>query len=917
MIADRFYDFLTRCATTKRVYAVLAVAAALTAVSAILLPRLPIQTSREGMVDKNLPVQKRYLEFTGEFGTQNQLVLLLEGDPETTRAAADEAAAALTRDPAWVRNVFHRIDLAPFRKAGLYYLPEETLTKIAAGLGDYVPLLSGPLAKASLAETLGALESQAKKITPDALNDATKVAEAVRVVDGVLAQWQGYLDSDAPARLDLEKTLLALAAGEGGLGTDADGYLVGDGGRIHILFVQQSKSIDDTEFTIPFMGYCRRTVADVLKDHPGVTAGFTGWPVSIEEEIALIESDLGRITVFTVVVVLALFLVSFRSLKRTILVFIPLVFGLLWNFGLTVFTVGRLNYLTSAFVGILFGMGIDYGVLILRRFDEERASGHEVPEALAHTMRAVGPSVVAGGGTVVVSFLAIGATKQPAFSDLGIIAGTGIFCVVLSTLFVLPGLVALFPPKARHYGTRHTVESPWLHWIATRVLAFPRTIAITALAAALLLFAAVPRVGFDYDLNSLLPKDSETVRVGTKLEESTPFKTQYITLIADTLDQERRLLPLLKAKETVQHVESISSLLPDRQEEKRPLLKPIGDAVGALRVGTPGTAPDVAALRARVAALVERLENAQADLFETGKGEVVKQFDVLLKRLRAIETALDGANAAAREAAFEKDLFALVATTRESAIAMTTAEPVTMDSLDPVLRERFVGTKGRLAIFIFPKDVIWNMPFLDRFLRDAADAARAVYGTTDGDPAERITGFGAVYQTTARLIRRGFSQASWTAGIVVLLVLFLALRKPRAVALATLPLVVAVAGTLGGLGLLGKDLNLASQISLPIMLGAAVDFGIFMTRRWLEPDGANLPRVVGTMGSSVLLAATCAMTGFGSLLLARHRGMNSFGGLLLLAVFLAMVTSQFLIPVVIKALHLDKRVPEPHTAANR
>jgi predicted RND superfamily exporter protein len=248
---------------------------------------------------------------------------------------------------------------------------------------------------------------------------------------------------------------------------------------------------------------------------------------------------------------------------------------------------------------------------------------------------------------------------------------------------------------------------------------------------------------------------------------------------------------------------------------------------------------------------------------------------------------------------------------------MTTAEPVTMDSLDPVLRERFVGTKGRLAIFIFPKDVIWNMPFLDRFLRDAADAARAVYGTTDGDPAERITGFGAVYQTTARLIRRGFSQASWTAGIVVLLVLFLALRKPRAVALATLPLVVAVAGTLGGLGLLGKDLNLASQISLPIMLGAAVDFGIFMTRRWLEPDGANLPRVVGTMGSSVLLAATCAMTGFGSLLLARHRGMNSFGGLLLLAVFLAMVTSQFLIPVVIKALHLDKRVPEPHTAANR
>ena len=311
-------------------------------------------------------------------------------------------------------------------------------------------------------------------------------------------------------------------------------------------------------------------------------------------------------------------------------------------------------------------------------------------------------------------------------------------------------------------------------------------------------------------------------------------------------------------------------------------------------------------------ALAEKLENAQADLFEAGKGDVVKQLDVLVQRIKAIDRALALPEAQKREASFEADLFGLIRQARATALEMVQAPPVTMDSLDPSLRERFVGNKGRLAIFLFPKEPLWNMPFLDRFVAESAQAATEVFGPEEAP--KRLTGFAVVYQTTARMIRKGFAQASWTAGIVVLILLFLAFRRPKNVALATLPLVVAVVGTLGGLGLLHRNLNLASQLALPIMLGAAVDFGIFMTRRWLEPDGADLPRVVGTMGASVLLAASTAMTGFGSLLLARHRGMNSFGGLLFLAVFLAMITAMFAIPVLIRALRLDKRPTTPPDA---
>jgi len=460
MLRDKFYNFLSKCATTSIGWWILGIAAMLTIISAFLMPRLPILTTREGMVDSRIPQQKRYLEFSSDFGAQNQLIIILEGDPAATRSAATDVANELMRDPNWVKNVFYRIDLQKMKQSGLYYLPLDGLKKLDDGLRKYQPLLDRIFRDGTWAGVLTAAETEAAKLSQTAFADKKTVKDGFEIVDRFLAEWQKFLETPETAKLDLgERTLGEMAAQFSDSRTDEQGFLIGDQGRMKILFVQQSRSIDDTEYVVPLMKYARRTTARVLQKHPGVTAGFTGWPVSIEEEIGLIKGDIAMVAIIAPFVIFLIVWAAARSFHRTLLMFVPVALSVVWNFGVTYFTIGHLNYLTSGFVGILFGLGIDYGVVFIRRFDEEIAKGRTPAQATHNTLTNVGQSVGSGAAATITAFFAIGFTRQPAFSDLGIVAGTGILCALLASFFVHPALVAHFPPKANARDMERLAES--------------------------------------------------------------------------------------------------------------------------------------------------------------------------------------------------------------------------------------------------------------------------------------------------------------------------------------------------------------------------------------------------------------------------------------------------------------------------
>ncbi|MBV9324969.1 MAG: MMPL family transporter, partial [Chloroflexi bacterium] len=177
----------------------------------------------------------------------------------------------------------------------------------------------------------------------------------------------------------------------------------------------------------------------------------TGQPASNADVRDVSESDLRHAEVLTLPIVGILLLLVFRSVVATTL---PLVLGgasvtlalammYLLSFS-TDISIFALN--TASMIGL--GLGIDFSLIIVNRFDEELDNGRTPHEAVAATMASAGRSIAFSGVTVFAGMLLL-----TLFIDLLVVrsmslavmlvAGTG----VLAGLTLLPALLAILGPR--------------------------------------------------------------------------------------------------------------------------------------------------------------------------------------------------------------------------------------------------------------------------------------------------------------------------------------------------------------------------------------------------------------------------------------------------------------------------------------
>lgn len=123
---------------------------------------------------------------------------------------------------------------------------------------------------------------------------------------------------------------------------------------------------------------------------------------------------------------------------------IPLLFSLCLTFGITYFTFGTLNTMTSVLFVILFGLGIDYGVHFYARYLEKRSDGETIREALYKTYDSTGLAIMTSALTTAVALFVLVIADFRGFSEFGFISGLGISLAYLSMLFILPSIIVLF-----------------------------------------------------------------------------------------------------------------------------------------------------------------------------------------------------------------------------------------------------------------------------------------------------------------------------------------------------------------------------------------------------------------------------------------------------------------------------------------
>ncbi len=194
------------------------------------------------------------------------------------------------------------------------------------------------------------------------------------------------------------------------------------------------------------------TGRDVLASSPGASNGPS---VLTEVLIGGVGALLILIFVFGSFLALAPLLMAFVS--------IPTTFLLVW--GLTAVT--SVSFIVQFLIALIgLGVSIDYSLLIVTRWREERAHGHANDEAVKRAMATAGRSVIFSGTTVGISLLALVVLPIPFLRSVGY---GGLLIPLVSVVVactLLPVLLSAVGPRLdwpRH-GQSEKPSRAWTAW---------------------------------------------------------------------------------------------------------------------------------------------------------------------------------------------------------------------------------------------------------------------------------------------------------------------------------------------------------------------------------------------------------------------------------------------------------------------
>jgi len=135
-------------------------------------------------------------------------------------------------------------------------------------------------------------------------------------------------------------------------------------------------------------------------------------------------------------VVLVILLIDLRSPKKALLVFVPLLVGLLWTAGAMRLLGLKLGIYNMLVLPTLLGIGIDASVHLYHAYLEHG------PGSLRHVLRTSGSAVVISAATTGVGFVGMMIVDHAGLRSIGILAITGIACCLAAALLTTPLLLA-------------------------------------------------------------------------------------------------------------------------------------------------------------------------------------------------------------------------------------------------------------------------------------------------------------------------------------------------------------------------------------------------------------------------------------------------------------------------------------------
>ena len=246
---------------------------------------------------------------------------------------------------------------------------------------------------------------------------------------------------------------------------------------------------------------------DLMVELPA-TVQVTGPAGILADAIVVFQSFDFRVSAITIVLVLVILLIIYRS---PLLALLPVItVGVALTVAQSVaalladnFDLALNGQVTAIMAVLMFGAGTDFTLFIVSRYREELPVHDDKFAAIAATMRAVGPSIASSAGTTIVAMMALALALSGSLKTMGPMLAMAVAVMLIAALTLIPavlvamGRVAFWPIKTIQPNDKET--GIWYR-VGTLVSQRPgMLLAVTTIAMVALtlgLFEFKPRFSF-------------------------------------------------------------------------------------------------------------------------------------------------------------------------------------------------------------------------------------------------------------------------------------------------------------------------------------------------------------------------------------------------------------------------------------
>ena len=859
--------------------------------------RLVIRNNTLDLIRKDSPVFQKYLAYMEEFDVRDEIVVVLKSDRlKDSRDAANALAVKLKQEKGLDR-IYYRHDFSPMSDRLLLLADEERLIGIRRQMEELATLVKGNKQALNLNGILG--EASAKFNDPY-LRKSSNWQEFIPFIEEFVRNLKRLAkDLETPANAIEKKGLGELSEFEADLLKNE--YLsLGEDGRTILMLLRPTK--EEQKSATPFTGVIqrvRKVVQETQVEFPKVAIGVTGEPVLLDDELRQSESDMKIATLITLTLITIMFFFAYGEISRPLLALVALLASVVVTLGITSVTIVHLNIISQAFIVMLLGLGIDFGIQILGRYEEEMGRGKSSADSVEITLTTTGKALLTGGGTTAAAFYAMCFNDFTGLTELGWIAGSGVVMALVASLSILPALLLWRDRNGAKISLGKLRLDRGAMW-DRKLTSHPYLVLAVAAGITLIAWKQCQKVSFDHNLLHLQNPKMESVRLTRELLNMGDGSLIYGVIMADSVEQADDLAIQLRALPTVSKVRTLGDLVPRDQKKRMEEVSRIARVSGEITLGSGGeSSVDVPKAKKDLEFLLESSQEgakqAKQYLGLSGRArQAVATFEKLIPPLERAVAALDKLSLEEAKQRLARHQVKLVGSITQNLGWLKTQRgdrPLTVDDLPAELRQRYLSSHGKVLLEVVPAVDVWERKPNEEFVAEMQKIAPGATGT----PVMNLE--------YIDLLMKSYIQASFYAAGVILLLIFLLFRNLKDLVLTLLPLGLGVLWLFGALGLFHIQLDPANIVTMPMILGIGVAYGVYVMDRYREEGGVRI--FASSTGKAVILSALTTLFGFGSMLFGQYRGLVSLGMVMSLGVIFNLISALVVLPQIL-ALQ-DKR----------